>query len=153
MILTRAGAEKLKDEIFKLEKQYKELMLTKGEVMDLGGDDWHDNSSYDELQNEERMLIAEIEKRKIIFQNAQIIEPVLSNKTISIGSSFIIKYPDGSLRKLIITDPILANPDKNMISYESPMGGSFMGAAEGETRTFKFKDKPLAVTIVKINGQ
>lgn len=150
ILLSQEGFEKIKKDITRQEKEYKELLLTKGEVMEVGGNLWHDNASYDELMNQSRMFDVEIGKLKDIVNNSIVQDPDYSQKIISFGRLFLIEGCDGKKEKFLVTDQIMANPEKGWVSYQSPLGNIFIGGKEGETKTIIKKGKPCPVKILKI---
>jgi transcription elongation factor GreA len=150
ILLSREGLEKLKKDIFEQEKQYKELLSTKGEVMETGGNGWHDNASYDELMNQSRMFDVEIGKLKDLLNNSVIRDPDYSEKIISFGKLFLIENCEGKKEKIFITDQIMAGSEKGWVSYQSPLGKIFIGGKEGESKTITKKGKPCSVKILKI---
>ncbi len=149
-LITKKGLEKARENLLELERKFKEVLSQKGEAAETGGNVWHDNPAFENLIEQERMISAKIDELKEIIRNAQIIEENINKETVSIGSSVILFFEDGRKLEYKITDSIQSNPDKNLISYNSPLGSAILGAKRGESREFIAGNKKKKIKILEI---
>jgi transcription elongation factor GreA len=133
IILTDEGLKNLEAEIEMLKtirrKEVSEKIKTALSFGDLS-----ENSEYDEAKNEQAMVEARISQIESILKNVKIVdEDELTNEIINVGSKVVIKdlefNEDLSYRIVGSTE---ANPLKNRISDESPVGKSLLGAKIGD---------------------
>lgn len=78
----------------------------------------------------------ELERRELnhILRNVTILDRKIT-PTIEIGSTAIVKI-DNKKKKIMIVDPIEADPLQNKYSYESPIGKALLGLNEGDEATY-----------------
>ena len=86
LLLTEEGLQKLKDRFRNLIKEYMEVSATKGEAAELGGDVWHDNPAFEEVEHRQTMIQKQIADLSEQLRNAEIVGGKdRSNKAVSIG--------------------------------------------------------------------
>jgi len=111
-----------------------------------------DNSELDEVKFEQAMVETRISELKSIFGNAQ----VLNVDKISIdrvGTGCFVKVKDLSFDEefeVRIVSSIEADPDKDLISNESPMGTALYGHAAGEVAEFVAPEGAKKYQIIEI---
>lgn len=97
-----------------------------------------DNSELDEVKFEQAMVETRIAELKTIFGNAHILEPK-SIPTDQVGLGSKVKVRDLDYKdefELRIVSSIEADPNKDTLSNESPMGTALFGAKANEEITF-----------------
>ncbi len=134
-ILTQEGYNKLADELEYLKTTKRSEIADKIRIA-RGFGDLSENGEYDAAKEEQ----AQVEERIYLIENqlknSKIIteEKHGSKKTVAIGST--VKVLDVEFEEeftFTIVGTVEANPKKNKISNESPLGKQLLGAKEGDT--------------------
>lgn len=94
-----------------------------------------DNNELDEVKFEQAIVENRIAELKGIFGTAQILEAdSIPTDHVGIGSLVTLKDTDyGDQFSVRIVSSIEADPSRDLVSDESPMGVALVGAAPGET--------------------
>lgn len=151
--LTQDGVDKLKAELLDLEENKKpsNLKMLK-EAREQG--DLSENADYDAARTEQSKIEARINEINNILKYAKIIRK--SDKdAIEIGKSVTVKYLDsGLVRKFALVGTLEANPMKNKISVDSPLGKSLIGLEKGDTTSYKTKtDKSFKIEVMEVSNE
>jgi transcription elongation factor GreA len=154
--LTRAGLQKLKEKIRKTEDELKETLRAKGEAAETGGNVWHDNFSFEQLAEKARGLSQRLAELKNQLANAEVAAPGYktsspSGSEVKISSSVSIAFEDGTEKTFTVGDPETADPEKGVISYESPLGKALIGGKTGEEKKYKAGGRIYKVKILKVS--
>jgi transcription elongation factor GreA len=111
-----------------------------------------DNSELDEVKFEQAMVESRIAELKTIFGNAHVLElENIPTDRVGIGSLLTvedIEYADRFDVRLVSS--IEADPSKDLISNESPMGTALYGHEKGETVVFDAPEGKKRYKIVDI---
>ncbi len=151
-ILTQAGLEELKAELKELRTTGRTDIAEKiKEAKSFG--DLSENSEYDEAKSDQGKLEARIAEIEYMLQHVRIVdEDSLSTETVHVGSKVLIYDTefDENLEYQIVGFP-QADPVKNKISDESPVGKALLGhkigdVVEAETPTGIVKFKILEIS-------
>ena len=134
-LLTKEGAQKLKDELKYREGELrKKLQDTLNQMRSQG--DLKENDGYtmavDDFQDNETKILhirETLEKATIIQKK--------DTSVVNLGSLVTIKCEKGLLRKYSIVGENEANPMEAKISYKSPLGSSLFGKKKGSTITIE----------------
>jgi transcription elongation factor GreA len=111
-----------------------------------------DNSELDEVKFEQAMVENRIAELKTIFGNAHILEDALiPTDHVGIGSRVTVNDPefDDSFEVRVVTS-VEADPSRDLISNESPMGTALLGHSPGETVEFETPDGKKKFKVVSI---
>ncbi len=152
-VLTRAGMEKMKERLSGYEKDLRDLRASKSEAAQVGGDEWHDNFSFEQLVVRENQLMAQIDKIKEIINQAEIISPaagISSNGKVAIGSVVRIVIDGEPEKTITVTGFMESDPSVNSVSYSSPLGAALWGAKKGDRREVMMKKKSKRITIIDV---
>jgi transcription elongation factor GreA len=131
-ILTVAGLKKLEDEL----EQYKTVKRREvagriKQAIEFG--DISENSEYEDAKNEQAFIEGRILTLEKMLRNAKIIDDEnIGTEEVFVGSTVILKdleYEDEV--EYTIVGSIEADPDKNRISNESPVGKAILGQRKG----------------------
>jgi transcription elongation factor GreA len=147
VILTSEGYEKLKQEIEELSTNKRREVAERIRIAREFGD-IAENAEYDDAKNEQMLLehrIATLEER---LRDARVISKKdIAKDVVSVGSK--VKLRDVAAKETVeyhIVGSAEANPAKNKLSNESPVGKAIIGHKKGETvevsaprGTLKFK--------------
>ena len=134
VILTRAGFEKLKEQIDELETvKRREVADRIREAREFG--DISENSEYDDAKNEQALLEARIARLKEQLRSARVIDTAdVGTDVVSVGTKVKVKYVDGGeSEEYEIVGSAEADPAANKLSNESPVGRAVLGHKQGET--------------------
>ena len=134
VILTRGGYENLKEELVNLKTvRRKEVAERLKQAIDFG--DLSENSEYDDAKSEQAFIEGRIQTIEATLHNAQIIEDgTRSSGVVNIGSYVTVRdveFDDVEEYRIVGTSE--ADPMRNKISNESPLGTALLGKREGQT--------------------
>lgn len=111
-----------------------------------------DNNELDEVKFEQAIVEGRISELKTIFGSAQTLE---KNKipTDHVGIGSFVKVHDKEFKddfEVRVVASIEADPSRDLISQESPMGMALLGAKSGETVTFETPDGKKSYKVLGI---
>jgi transcription elongation factor GreA len=138
VVLTEAGRKKLTQELTEL-KSVKRREVAERLKNAITYGDLTENSEYDDAKNEQARVEHRIDQIETMLSKARVINPrQVKTKEVGIGSLVEIKKV-GSKQQFTyrIVGPAEANPDNQMISYESPVGRALMGLKVNEIAVVK----------------
>lgn len=157
LIVTVEGLEKL-------EKELESHKVSRGEVAErikvareFG--DISENAEYDEAKNEQAFLEGEIAKIEKQLKNVKVVdEDEVSTETVSVGCWVKVREikKDGSFEDAEvyhIVGSVEADPFKNKISNESPVGSSLMYRKIGEVVDVQLPYGATTLEVLEINKQ
>ena len=129
--LTRERVKQLQDELEYLRTvREKEVADMIKEARSFG--DLSENSEYDEAKNEQGRVYSRISELTDILSNYTIIENEATSQ-IGPGAKVLVRDVEfGDEETFEIVGSQEANPEKNRISDESPLGRALIGHKEGE---------------------
>lgn len=147
--MTQDGVDELKDELQILIDQRLDIAESIKVAREAG--DLSENSEYQSARtnmerNEQR--ISEIE---YILKNVELIDNPVSNKTVQLGSTVLLKDDKGQTKEFKLVGTVEADPLNGKISDESPIGQALMGKKEKDQTTLKFGSNEIVYTITKIS--
>ncbi len=132
-IMTAEGVKKLEDELEYL-KTVKRREITEKIKVALSYGDLSENSEYDEAKNEQAFVEGRIIQLENMLRNASVIdETEISLEAVSVGS--IVKVKDYDFDEEVefhIVGSAEADPIRNKISNESPVGKTLIGKKVGD---------------------
>ena len=119
----------LKEKLLKLKKTKKELVknLEQARLSDVSEDTDAINAVTSEIQN----IDQEISETKEMISNAKIIKKTSCKNKIQIGSEVKVKV-NGKIVTYTIVSDVEADPLKNKISNNSPVGKALIKAKKGD---------------------
>jgi transcription elongation factor GreA len=111
-----------------------------------------DNSELDEVKFEQAMVENRIAELKTIFGNAHILEDsAIPTDHVGIGSRVTVRDLEfGDEFEVRVVSSIEADPSRDLISNESPMGTAFLGHSPDETVEFETPDGKKKYKVVAI---
>jgi transcription elongation factor GreA len=111
-----------------------------------------DNSELDEVKMDQAMVESRISELKAVFGNAHVIEESMI-PTDMVGLGSLVTVEDHEFRDRFdvrIVMSIEADPERDLLSNESPMGQALWGHSKGEDVTFDSPDGKKRFQIVDI---
>lgn len=148
-ILTTEGKAELEEELDKLKNvTRKEVSEKIKEARSFG--DLSENAEYDEAKKEQAEVEAKIQKIEETLKYATVVDNSdVSSDTVTLGSHVTLDMM-GSEAQYTIVGTSEADPYKNKISYESPVGAAVINHKEGETVCASTPAGNLDIKIIKI---
>ncbi|MBC8535487.1 transcription elongation factor GreA [Feifania hominis] len=134
IVITDEGLKKLEDELNELiVVKRKEIAEQIKQARDYG--DLSENSEYDEAKNQQAVVEARIAQIEQMLKNVKLVDKAeLNTEKVNIGAK--VKVYDEEFDEEITYELVgstEADPRKNKITYESPVGKALMGHEVGET--------------------
>ena len=112
--------------------------------------DLSENAEYDEAKNEQAEVEAEIQKIEYMLKEARVIDDEdIKADTVTLGSKVTIEMMGKEVQYTIVGSSE-ADPYKNKLSYESPVGAAVMNHTFGETVQAVTPGGNIDVKILKI---
>lgn len=150
-MLTKERLEELEKEIMYLKTvREREVAEQIKEARSFG--DLSENSEYDEAKNEQGKLFSRIAEIENILSNYEILETISEGTdSVVIGCRVTVKDDDGE-ETFSIVGTQEANPSKNRISDESPIGKALMGHKVGDQISYDMEAGTFSFTIVNISA-
>jgi len=135
VVLSPEGLQQLQEELDYLRNvKRKEVAERLKEARSYG--DLSENSEYDDARNEQAFVEGRIAMLENTLRNAVIMEEAEDEAhtgKIRLGSTVVLKDLEyGDLLEYTIVGTVEADPAKNKISNESPVGKAIMGRTKGE---------------------
>ena len=151
-VLTPDGVIKLEQELQHLKTvRRREVAARIKQAIAFG--DLSENSEYDEAKNEQAFIEGRIVTLENMLKNAKIIdEEDISTDVVSVGST--VKLLDIEFNDVIeytIVGSAEANPAKNKISNESPVGRALIGKTKGSEVEVSVPDGVIKFRVLEIN--
>lgn len=128
IIISRGKLEELKDKFKSLIKKRKELSknLEQARLSDVSEDTDAINAVVGELQHVER----EMAETGQTIENSEVLKKTSSKNKVQIGSEVKVRVNGKTVTYIIVSD-VEADPLKNKISDNSPVGKALMKAKKG----------------------
>ena len=147
-LLTADGISTLKGELDTLlVKKRPEIAARLKEAKDDG--DLSENAMYDAARDEQSFVEGRIAEIEHILKHAKLIESK-GGAAVSLGSTVHLSLEDGEQHYTIVGSTE-ANPDKGMISDQSPLGRALLGRKPGEAVEISVPSGKMTYKIVKIS--
>lgn len=134
VVLSPEGLSKLQEELDYLRNvKRKEVAERLKEARSYG--DLSENSEYDDARNEQAFVEGRITMLENTLRNAVVIDEEAANAQageVRLGSTVVLKDLEyGDLLEYSLVGTVEADPSKNKISNESPVGKAIIGQKKG----------------------
>ncbi|HYG59928.1 MAG TPA: transcription elongation factor GreA [Symbiobacteriaceae bacterium] len=151
VLLSLEGLKHLEQELFTL-RTAKRLEVAERIKQAREYGDIAENSEYEDAKNEQAFIEGRILVLEKTLRNARLIdEPAAGGGTIAVGSTVVLKDLEyGDLLEYAIVGTLEADPLRNRISNESPVGRAILGRTVGETVSVDAPDGTFSYEIVEI---
>jgi transcription elongation factor GreA len=147
---TRRGLIKLHKEIEGLENKLKELQSQTAYVAEVGGNQYHDNASYEMLTIDIRGMDRRLSDAHHCLNQAILVEPPINFDKVTIGSSVRI-VRDGEETAWEVVGFGESNPDRNMLAYNTPLASLIMGKRKGEIVSGVIAGRQIEIEVLEIS--
>ncbi len=151
-LLTPEGYQELQAELEHLMGEKRAEIAERLRESKEHGEFSEDNSELDEVKNEQAMIESRISELRELFATAQILEPdAIPTKHAGLGSYVTLNDEERKLQfEVRLVASIESDPDKDLLSVESPLGQALYGREVGETVTFNAPAGTLKYKVEKI---
>ncbi len=147
---TRRGLTKLCKKIKELEKKLQELQSQTAHVAEVGGDQYHDNASYEMLVIDIRGMDRRLTDAHRCINQAIFVEPPMSFDKVTIGTCVKI-VRDGEEITWEIVGFGESDSDRNMLAYNTPLASLIMGKRRGEVVSGAIAGRQTEIEILEIS--
>ncbi|MBI3888601.1 hypothetical protein HY311_02310 [Candidatus Nomurabacteria bacterium] len=149
LYFTRSGADRITRQKQELFDKLKSKQGQKGEAAEIGGNQWHDNFSFEQLCREEQMLNAQIAEINAKMAEMMVVDEAPTDTTeLRIGHIAVLDV-DGEAKVYQVGgfEDSEANVDPPVISYLAPLIRPFIGREQGHTTRLQIAGKTKQVTL------
>ncbi|RMD96029.1 MAG: hypothetical protein D6812_17870 [Deltaproteobacteria bacterium] len=151
--------EEMEKKLKTYEKELRKIREEKAIAYHESGDTWHDNPSFNDLEQQESRKVRQILELRDQLREAQIIDTRERNtKEVAIGS--IVKFsrtvirPDGTQKYQEQTYEIAGygetDLEKGRVSYTAPIVQPLLGLPEGEIETIETEEGEVDYEVLKL---
>lgn len=150
VILTPTGFQELTSEYDRLRTvERREIAERIREAITYG--ELTENSEYEDAKNQQAFVEGRIEDLRHILQLARVLEDTeVPTDYVGLGSLVSVRDSYGDEWEIRIVSPIEADPNRDLISDESPLGQSLMGKKVGESAMAIAPDGKQTYEIISI---
>jgi len=131
--ITVYGYNKLTHEIERLKiHERPQVLIDLEAARELG--DLKENSEYHAAKDKRDFIDSRLEELGKILAHAQIVDPsTIIHDSVSFGSTVVLEDIDSQIEvKYTIVGGVEANPDRGLISFNSPFARQILGKEEGD---------------------
>lgn len=132
---TPKGHTSFREKIEDVKKELVSVKFQMGDAAENGGDGWHDNFSFEQLQIQSQALHKRISELESVLSNIKIVEPIINSKKIAIGSKVKI-LRNNQMEEWEIGGYGESDLAKKILSYNTPLGEKLIGKKPGEDFLF-----------------
>lgn len=134
-IMTQKGYDEARERLTYLQTQKKKEITERIKIA-RGFGDLSENAEYDAAKNEEALNESEIRELENKLKNAKIMEESTDNSQVHFGNTVTVyDYDLEELATYTIMGSTEADPEKNIVSIDSPFGEALRGARVGDKVT------------------
>lgn len=150
--VTRKGVDLLNQRLNEAIEKLRQTQSQKGEAYDVGGDNWHDNFAFEELNRQEMMFNRQIADIRALQDQQVLVSPPADEEHVQIGHIISLEDDDGSVREFRVagygeTDLHSKPPT---LEYGAPIIFPFMGAEVGADAKVQIKGKQTTLVLTAI---
>ncbi len=149
LYFTRPGMAKLHTEIEELEKKLRYLQSQTAHAAEVGGDQWHDNASYEQLMMDIRVVDIRLYDAHKILNRAVLIEPPTKLDRVTIGARVRIRKDEEETTWEIVGFGE-SDPDLGLLAYNTPLAAIIMSKRKGEVVNGSIAGRETTIEILDI---
>ena len=152
-ILTAEGLRKLEEELDHLKGvKRKEVAERIKQAKEFG--DLTENSEYEDAKNEQAFVEGRILQLETMLRNAKVIDNNdVRRDRVTVGSTVVLQdMSNGEKLSYMIVGSAEADPDRDRISNESPVGKALLGRKKGETVEVRVPAGTIRYALLDIRG-
>jgi len=145
--ITEEKYNELQAKLARLKKIHPDAATEVKRLAEMG--DFSENAGYQMAKGRLRGINQRILDIEDHLKRANIIKHRNTN-TVQLGHEIIVEV-NGKRKEYLILGSSETNPEKNIISHNSPIGSALIGHRVGDKIKLKLKDKEVIYTIIAIN--
>lgn len=146
---TAEGLKKYQKRIEDLEAKLRALQSQTAEIAEVGGNQYHDNASYEQLVIQIRGIDAQLSEGHKILNNIWVVDKPNNAQRVCIGCLAQIEQ-NGEKKEIQIMGYGESDPKNGKISYNAPLAKSIIGAEIGEVREITIGGRLVNLEIFNI---
>ena len=149
---TQRGIDLFLQKIKRDEDVISEMSSRLGHLAEVGGDQYHDNFSYEQQTMELRMLSSKINKDRKVLENAFIIEDSdkRDERSIYIAAAVKIEF-NQDIQLWNILGYGESDPKNRNIAYNTPLGSALMGKKINDVFDYNINSRKVKIKILNID--
>lgn len=150
--LTKQGFRRLQERIKTLEAELSRLQSQVADAAEIGGNQWHDNASYEQLVIDIRGVDHQLSEAHRILNRAMIVDASGETDKVLVGT--IVKLLlDGTEETWRIAGYGESDPDQNILAYNTPLAHLIMGKRAGEIIRGVIAGRTVEIKIIAISRE
>lgn len=130
-LFTRQGLQILRERIDALEAELQKLQSQVAHAAEVGGNQYHDNASYELLEIDIRGVDHQLSEAHRTFNRAVLVDAPKNNSRVAIGTKVVMSV-NGEMQEWLIGGYGESDPDRSIIAYNAPLAELIMGKRKGE---------------------
>lgn len=150
LYFTRRGLAKLKERIEELEQKLRDLQSPSAHVAAVGGDQWHDNASYDLLVIDLRGADRRLADAHACLRRAMPVDPPTTTDRVAIGTRVKIMRESKETTWEIVGFGE-SDPERGLLAYDTPLASVIIGKYEGDIVNGVIGGKDTEIEILEIS--
>jgi len=134
LIVTPKGMNKLREQAEDLRRQIKELQGQTAEIMEVGGNQWHDNFAFEQQGVDLCRLNAKLQEVQEIISKATVASPP-SAPVFKVEIGTRVRFYVGeetNPRDVIVAGYGESDPNNNFYAYDTPLASQLMKQKPGD---------------------
>ncbi len=148
-LLTAEGRMKLEEELQDLIEVQRPMIANEIHDAKEGGD-ISESAAYEHAKNEQARIEGRIRELTSLLNRAGTLELSTDSHQIHIGSTVEVENQEGVKRVFTIVSTYEADPKRNYISTESPVGSALLNRKKGETVIAKTPKGEVKYSILSV---
>lgn len=133
---TRSGMDKFLKNFQKDENRLRQMYNRLAELAEVGGDQYHDNFSFEQQMRDINMLDNDLASRKKLLSNYIVIDLPKNRNKVAIGVTVHLDR-DGHSEVWFIAGYGESEPENNIIAYNTPLAKVLIGKKVGDMTEFR----------------
>jgi transcription elongation GreA/GreB family factor len=134
---TKEGMTQYRAKMQEISDKLKAMHGRLGELAEVGGDDWHDNFSYEQQMREIGMYSDDLRRMEEALNGAVIVDTDQRRKdVVTIGATVLVER-NGVKKEWQIVGFGESDPNSNKIDYNAPIAQAIMNKGVGESVAFR----------------
>lgn len=146
---TKAGIELFLAKINKEEERLKEMYSHLAELAEVGGNQYHDNFSFEQQMRDIHMIDGKLAKDKQILPLSIVVSPAENPNKVVLGAKIVIEK-NGEEQQWEIAGYGESDSEQRKIAYNTPLARSLMLKKVGDIVEVEFGGKKAQILIKKI---
>ncbi len=149
---TQKGIDLFLQKIKRDEDVISEMSSRLGYLAEVGGDQYHDNFSYEQQTMELRMLSGKINKDYKVLEKAFIVKDSdnRDKRSVFIGATVKIEF-NQDIQSWNILGYGESDPKNHKVAYNTPLGSALMGKKINDVFDYNINSRNVKIKILRID--